>query len=206
MSERKIAMKRWLRLTSLFLLTFVAAWLGVAQTAQSRTATHRIKLRQTTEIQGYSCDKGYTWLYADGKLNECWVSQETQYGDALIPRGSVIYLTPDGRTEIAMLQHNTEIADVKCSGGNWLLGPSEGAMTSFYPSGKLKLCYLAGDQMVQGVPCRHEESILGVAYGIAVKHPNDPDIEFYESGKLKSCTLTKDFGGKRRGEHFQQAQ
>jgi antitoxin component YwqK of YwqJK toxin-antitoxin module len=168
--------------------------------------THRTKLKQDTEIQGYPCAKGYTWFYADGKLSECAVSQETQYGDALIPRGSVIYLTPDGRTEIAMLQHNTEIADVKCSGGNWLLGPSEGAMTSFYPSGKLKLCYLAGDQMVQGVPCRHEESILGVAYGIAVKHPNDPDIEFYESGKLKSCTLTKDFGGKRRGEHFQQAQ
>ena len=181
---------------------------GVTQTgnSQSRPVTHRTKLKQDTEIQGYPCAKGYTWFYADGKLSECAVSQETQYGDALIPRGSVIYLTPDGRTEIAMLQHNTEIADVKCSGGNWLLGPSEGAMTSFYPSGKLKLCYLAGDQMVQGVPCRHEESILGVAYGIAVKHPNDPDIEFYESGKLKSCTLTKDFGGKRRGEHFQQGQ
>jgi antitoxin component YwqK of YwqJK toxin-antitoxin module len=207
MSERKIAMKRMGRLVAVCVL-LVGVGYGVTQTgnSQSRPVTHRTKLKQDTEIQGYPCAKGYTWFYADGKLSECAVSQETQYGDALIPRGSVIYLTPDGRTEIAMLQHNTEIADVKCSGGNWLLGPSEGAMTSFYPSGKLKLCYLAGDQMVQGVPCRHEESILGVAYGIAVKHPNDPDIEFYESGKLKSCTLTKDFGGKRRGEHFQQAQ
>lgn len=207
MSERKIAMKRMGRLVAVCVL-LVGVGYGVTQTgnSQSRPVTHRTKLKQDTEIQGYPCAKGYTWFYADGKLSECAVSQETQYGDALIPRGSVIYLTPDGRTEIAMLQHNTEIADVKCSGGNWLLGPSEGAMTSFYPSGKLKLCYLAGDQMVQGVPCRHEESILGVAYGIAVKHPNDPDIEFYESGKLESCTLAKDFGGKRRGEHFQQAQ
>ena len=189
-------------------LVAASAGCGVAQTgnSQSRPVTHRIKLRQATEIQGYPCAKGYAWLYADGKLNECFVSQETQYGEALIPGGSVIYLKPDGRPEIAMLQHDSEIAGVKCSGGNWLLGPSEGAMTSFYPSGKLKLCYLAGDRVVQGVPCRHEESILGVAYGIAIKHPNDPDIEFYESGKLESCTLAKDFGGKRRGEHFQQGQ
>jgi ABC-type nickel/cobalt efflux system permease component RcnA len=206
MSERKIAMKRWLRLTSLFLLTFVAAWLGVAQTAQSRTATHRIKLRQTTEIQGYPCAKGYAFLYADGKLENCAVSKEIAFGEAKLPVGSLVILLPDGRPKYAMMEHNVEVAGVKCSGGNWLLGPSEGAMTSFYPSGKLKLCYLAGDQMVQGVPCRHEESILGVAYGIAVKHPNDPDIEFYESGKLESCTLAKDFGGKRRGEHFQQGQ
>jgi hypothetical protein len=73
-----------------------------------------------------------------------------------------------------------------------------------YPSGKLNLCYLAGDQVVQGVPCRHEESILGVAYGLLVKHPNDPDIEFYESGKLQSCTLSRDYASQHRGDHFTQ--
>ena len=30
--------------------------------------------------------------------------------------------------------------------------------------------------------------------------------KFYESGKLESCTLGKDYGGKRRREHFQQGQ
>ena len=187
-------------------LVVMAVGCGVTQTAQPRPVTHRIKLRQATEIQGYPCAKGYAWLYADGKLNECFVSQETQYGEALIPGGSVIYLKPDGRPEIAMLQHDSEIAGVKCSGGNWLLGPSEGAMTSFYPSGKLWTCSLAGDQVVQGVPCRHEESILGVAYSIFVKHQDiDFGIEFYQSGKLKSCMLAKDYGGKRRGERFMQA-
>jgi antitoxin component YwqK of YwqJK toxin-antitoxin module len=34
----------------------------------------------------------------------------------------------------------------------------------------------------------------------------DGGAKFYESGKLESCTLAKDFGGKRRGEHFQQGQ
>jgi len=198
MGERKVVMKRMSGLVAV--LVVAAAGCGVTQTgnSQSRLVTHRTKLKQDTEIQGYPCAKGYTWFYADGKLSECAVSQETQYGEALIPRGSSIDLKPDGRPEIAMLEHDSEIAGVKCSGGNWLLGPREGAMTSFYPSGKLKLCYLAGDRVVQGVPCRHEESILGVAYGIAIKHPNDPDIEFYESGKLKSCTLSEDFGGQKK--------
>jgi hypothetical protein len=44
-----------------------------------------------------------------------------------------------------MLQHNSVIAGVKCSGGNWLLGPSEGAMTALYPCGKLHSCKLSHD-------------------------------------------------------------
>jgi antitoxin component YwqK of YwqJK toxin-antitoxin module len=153
-------------------------------------------------IQGYSCAKGYTWFYADGKLNECFVSQETQYGEALIPRGSVIYLKPDGRPDFAMLEHDSEVAGVRCSGGNWLLGPSEGAMTVFYPSGKLEQCWLAGDQSVQGVPCM-TAGFIGL-FGDGARR--DGGAKFYESGKLESCTLAKDFGGKRRGEHFQQGQ
>jgi hypothetical protein len=180
-------------------MLLVGAGFGVTQTAQSGTAAQRTKLQQDTEIQGYPCAKGYTWFYADGKLNECFVSQETQYGEALIPRGSVIYLKPDGRLDFAMLEHDSEFAGVKCSGGNWLLGPSEGAMTGFYPSGKLQACYLVGDQVVQGVPCRHGESILGVAYSLFVKHQNiDFGIEFYQSGKLKSCMLSEDFGGQKK--------
>ena len=195
-------MKRWLRLTSLFLLTFVAAWLGVAQTAQSRTATHRIKLRQDTEIQGYPCAKGYAWLYADGKLESCAVSKEFVFGEAKLPVGSILALKWTGAPKYAMMEHDSKVAGVKCSGGNRLLGPSEGAMTVLYPSGKLEQCWLAGDQSVQGVPCM-TAGFIGL-FGDGARR--DGGAKFYESGKLQSCTLAKDYGGKRRGEHFQQGQ
>ena len=52
------------------LLVLVGVGNGVAQTAQPRPVTHRTKLRQDTEIQGYPCAKGYAWFYADGKLDE----------------------------------------------------------------------------------------------------------------------------------------
>ena len=174
---------------------------GVAQTAQPRPATHRTKLKQDTVIQGYPCAKGYTWFYADGKLRDCTVSQETQYGEALIPRGSLIYLKPDGTLSEVNLAHDTRIHSVLCKGGGFL-GPAEGAETDFYPSGKLEQCWLAGDQSVQGVPCM-TAGFIGL-FGDGARRGGG--AKFYESGKLESCTLGKDYGGKRRREHFQQGQ
>jgi len=67
---------------------------------------------------------------------------------------------------------------------------------AFYPSGKLKQCYLAGDQMVQGVPCM-SGGFFGDGRGGGAK--------FHESGKLASCKLTKDFGAWHKGDRFVQA-
>ena len=184
-------------------LVVVAGGCGVTQpgTAQSRPVPHRTKLKQDTEIQGTPCAKGYAWLYADGKLESCVVSKEFAFGEAKLPVGSILALEWTGAPNYAMLQHNSEIAGVKCSGGNWLLGPSEGAMTVFYPSGKLEQCWLAGDQSVQGVPCM-TAGFIGL-FGDGARRGGG--AKFYESGKLESCTLGKDFGGKRQGELFMQA-
>jgi hypothetical protein len=202
MGERKIAMKRWLGVALVVLFVLVAARTSAAQTAQSRPVTHRTRLQQDTEIQGYPCAKGYAWLYADGKLESCAVSKEFVFGEAKVPVGSILALERTGAPKYAMMQRDSVVAGVKCSGGNWLLGPSEGAMTVFYPSGKLEQCWLAGDQSVQGVPCM-TAGFIGL-FGDGARR--DGGAKFYESGKLESCTLAKDFGGKRRGEHFQQGQ
>jgi hypothetical protein len=68
-------------------------------------------------------------------------------------------------------------------------------MVAFYPSGKLKQCYLAGDQMVQGVPC-----MSGGFFGDG----RGGGAQFHENGKLKSCKLTKDFGAWHKGDRFVQ--
>jgi hypothetical protein len=190
-----------IRLVAVCML-LVGVGCGVTQTAQSRPATHRTTLQQDIEMQGYPCAKGYAWLYADAKLESCAVSRAFALGEAMLPLGSILHLRPDGRPQFAVLQHDSVVAGVKCSGGNWLLGPSEGSMTGFYPSGKLQQCWLAGDQVVQGVPCM-TAGFIGL-FGDGARR--DGGAKFYESGKLESCTLAKDFGGKRRGDHFQQAQ
>ena len=52
-------------------------------------------------------------------------------------------------------------------------------MTGFYPSGKLKLGWLAGDQSVQGTPCKAGGFFADVFEGGA-------GTLFWENGKLGS--------------------
>jgi hypothetical protein len=80
--------------------------------------------------------------------------------------------------------------------GGSFLGPGEGPMVAFYPSGRLKQCYLANDQVVQGVPCMNG-GLFGDGRG--------GGVIFQEDGKLKSCKLTRDFDAFRRGDRFVQA-
>jgi hypothetical protein len=178
-----------------------AAGCAVAQTPQPHTAIHQVKLQQDTVIQGYPCARGYASYYSGGRLASCGVSKETAFGEATLPERSILSLLEDGRPEGAMMAHDTVIAGVKCGGGNWLLGPSEGAATGFYPNGKLKICFLAGDQAVQGVPCM-TAGFIGM-FGDGARR--DGGAQFYETGKLKSCTLTRDFASLHRGGHFVQA-
>ena len=176
------------------LLTTALFCLLATSWAADKPQTTRKTLEQPTEIQGYPCAKGYAWFLADGKLANCTVSREVVFGEARIPAGSWITLLPDGTPRIAQLKHDAKVAGMLCMGGG-LLGPSEGAMTAFYRSGKLEQCFLAGDQTVQGVPCMNG-GIFGDGTGSGAL--------FHENGKLKSCKLTKDYGGRHKGDRFVQ--
>jgi antitoxin component YwqK of YwqJK toxin-antitoxin module len=92
------------------------------------------------------------------------------------------------------MSRDAPILGMTCMGGS-LLGTSEGSVVAFYPSGKLKQCYLAGDQVVQGVPC-----MSGGFFGDG----RGGGAMFNENGKLKSCKLTKDFGAQHKGDRFVQ--
>jgi hypothetical protein len=170
------------------------------QATEQAKQLHRKSLAQETQIEGYTCAKGVAWFYADGRLNECGVPRDTYFGVAHIPAGSWINLREDGRPDFVFLKRDTEIGGVTCSGGNWLLGPSEGASTVFYPSGKLQQCWLAGDQSIQGVPCM-TSGFIGM-FGDGAQRGGGAN--FYESGKLKSCTLARDYAGLKRGQRFAQ--
>lgn len=174
---------------------FIPILFGVICTsaAVAQEAEHR-RLDQPVVIQGYSCDRGDAWFYRNGKLNRCVVSRDSVFGEAWVPDGSIISLRPDGAPLRVMLLHQTEIHGVRCAGAG-LLGPAEGSVTEFYPSGKIRLCFLAGDQAVQGIPC----ATGGIWKAIVSR---EFPIEFAEDGKLKSCGLSADFRGQHRGEKF----
>ena len=179
-------------------MVLATAFLGISLTTSPGPTkqTYRKTLDQTQTVQGYPCAKGYAWFYADGRLQRCTISHDTLFGEVAIPTQSIIELRHDGRPNYAMLVHNTFIKGLNCSGGG-PLGPGEGAMTVLYPSGKFRLCFLTQDQVVQGVPCAR-----GGFYRAMVSH--DVPVEFYESGRLKSCILSDDYRGLHRWNKFVQ--
>lgn len=168
----------------------------VAVCARSTQPLIRVRVAQNTSIQGYPCARGYAWFYQNGALNRCTVSRDTSFGEAQIPTGAIIQLRPDGTTQYVMLAHDAVVAGYKVRGGG-PLGPAEGAITSFYRSGKLHTIYLVEDQTIQGVPCR------GGQWGIFTDPINGGNfVEFYENGKLRGCKLTRDFGGQKTGRRI----
>jgi len=179
--------------TVLFFLIVLKAFTSCAQ---SLPQTMRRTLAQDTAIQGYPCTKGYAWLYRDGSLNRCTVARETAFGEAQIPAGSIIELLPNGTTHYVLLAHNANVLGYSAMGGG-VLGPGEGAVTSFYPDGKLRSVYLVGDRTIHGVPCR------GAQWGILTDPVNGGNyVEFYEDGRLRSCKLTQDDGGQKSGQRL----
>ncbi|MGD0347220.1 MAG: hypothetical protein ABSA85_10715 [Terracidiphilus sp.] len=170
--------------------------LCVASSA-TQPQTTRKTLHQPTLIQGIPCAKDYTWFFASGQLEKCTVTREMPFGEITIPAGSWITLTKDGKPNIVQMPHDAPVLGLECQGGG-LLGTGEGPVVALYPSGKLKVCFLASDQAVQGVPCSHG------GFFSTLSGP-DPGVYLYESGKLRQCRLTADFGGKRKSELFKQA-
>jgi hypothetical protein len=148
------------------------------------------RLDSPREIQGYPCAATYAWFFANGKLKSCQVSREIPFGEITVPAKSWINLNDDGSPAFVFLGHDAKINGYLCKGG----GGTEGPSTALYPSGKLKTCWLAEDTLVNGVPCMHA-SFLGDVFG------GTSELDFFESGAIKGCKLSRDFTVDGRSFH-----
>lgn len=146
-----------------------------------------------TTIQGYRCATGAAWFYEGGRLRTCSVAISTAFGEAVVPAGSTIYLLPEGTPSYVFLSRNTEIHGYTCR------GVKHDLMTSFYPNGRLRVCWLAADQEIQSVPCMQTTFMGKMFRGVSEA------TLFYDNGQLKSCRVSQDVtvqGEKfKRGEH-----
>ncbi|MGD0579124.1 MAG: hypothetical protein ABSC08_09375 [Bryobacteraceae bacterium] len=163
---------------------------GAAYGSGQRPHVERKDLDKPTEIQGHPCAAGYAWFYDGGALNSCRVARDVPFGEARVGAGSWIYLTSDGKPQSVFLRHDTRIGPATCMGS--AMG-REGITTVFFPSGKLKLCFLADDQEIQGVPCAHG-GFFSELFG------GDASTKFYENGGLRACRLSR--AATVRGKRF----
>jgi hypothetical protein len=163
--------------------------------ASEPNALHN-KLPHDTVIQGYPCAKGDAWFYPDGSLDQCILSRTTVLGDLQVPRRSVIELWPDGATRHVTLPHSAVISGYRVR-GVFLRGTSEDDVTAFYPSGKLRSIVLADAQTIQGVPCGADAATL-----FSDSNDDGNRVDFYEDGRLQSCSLTRDYGGQKSAQRL----
>jgi hypothetical protein len=120
------------------------------------------------------------------------LARDTGFGEALVPAGSYIYLLEDGTPSYVYLSRDTEIHGHSCR------GVSHDLMTSFYPGGQLKVCWLASDQEIQGVPCVQTTFLGKLFEGAAVA------VFFHQNGRLESCKVSRDVT--IQGEAFKRGQ
>lgn len=159
-------------------------WLCLAALAYGqgeRSNLERRRLSRPTDLQGFRCAADYAWFYPGGALESCRVERDTPFGEARVGAGSWIFLRSDGKPWSVFLRHDTKIGQSTCMGS--AMG-REGSSTVFFPSGKLKLCFLAADQEIQGVPCAHGGFFSGMFGG-------DVSTEFYENGELHACRAAR---------------
>jgi hypothetical protein len=186
-----------MRIALLFALVLCTVFESLS--AASEPNAVRAKIPHATIIQGYPCARGNVWFYPDGSLNQCAISRATSFGEAQIPRRSVIELWPNGATRYLTLSHNTILSGYRALGGSALLriGSFQPSINAFYPSGKLRTLYLVDDQIIQGIPCRGGATSLSYT---SLQGGNQ--VDFYEDGQLRSCKLTHDYAGQRSGQRL----
>jgi len=85
--------------------------------------------------------------YRDGKLRSCTLAREDTLSGQPLPAGTVVHLTNEGHLDWCFLQQDTEIQGHLCR------GKGHGFMTGFHPNGRLRIAWLARDEIIQGIPC-----------------------------------------------------
>ena len=139
----------------------------------------RRTLAENTEIGGVPCRAGLAWMRPDGTLASCSLSRPAEIRGASLPAGSRVALEPDGSIRFVFLPGDTVVEGHRCRGGghDW--------MTRFHPNGRLRTCWLADDEEIDGVPCRRASFWQDVFGGGA-------STELREDGSLAACAAARE--------------
>ena len=152
--------------------------------------TVRSKPVSPVEIDGVPCAAGYVFTFErTGRLHQCGLDRDAVVHDAGLRKGTTVALNPDGTIRYVFLPGTTMVGEHSCR------GQGHGWMTHFHPNGELRLCWLARDEVIQGVPCSRATfwgEFLGGKYATT---------EFHDNGRLSSCIASA--GTDVDGQHYE---
>lgn len=185
MSRRRASARPWLVSVSvcmcgagIMLTAARSAEASAGQVQGPRSTSRREPLREPRTIEGVPCER-FASYSVDGQLVSCVLSTGHTIGPVALPANTFIALRPDRSVADVHLGENMRYDGHTCRGS----GPDDW-MTGFYPDGRLRYCFLAADETIDGVPCRKGTFWGEISGGVMV--------QFHPDGKLKSCRLTAD--------------
>ena len=142
----------------------------------------KIQLRSVTVIDGVACaptGRASAWTFPSGTLESCPLAHDTIVGGHHIDAGTWLYFNENRLLLGAWFEQDTRLAGHVCKGTGY-----KGWSVRFHPSGSLQSCFLAGEETIQGVPCR-KGSFWGELTG-------GVQVSFHDNGALESCSVARD--------------
>jgi hypothetical protein len=167
--------------------TLAAAALLVVGTVRSEAQTQfeRRRLPATVVIDGITCGptgRAFAEFHPSGRLAECPLANDTEFSGQRLPATTWVSFNADGSLHGAWLPRDVELNGHLCHGTGY-----KGFRVLFHPSGALKLCFLAADTEIQGVPCLHG------SFWTEIRGGGKSAVHFREGGQLLRCQASRKF-------------
>jgi hypothetical protein len=170
---------KWAIAAALVAAVFVVVG-GLRTHAFDKERPARETLGSETVISGIPCAPGYAWRYTDGRLGRCTLARAATIDGAALPAQTTVALEANGRIAYVFLPGTIVIEGHSCR------GHGHDVMTQFHPGGRLKLCWLEHDEVIQGLPCA-KTTFLGEMFG------GPPSgVAFAADGRLSGCRISRD--------------
>jgi hypothetical protein len=164
------------------LLTAIAALTLAAPASAQKPPLTKIQLRSVTVIDGVACGptgRASAWTFPSGTLESCPLAHDTIIAAQQFDAGTWLYFDQNRQLVGAWLEQDTRLGGHVCKGTGY-----KGWSVRFHPNGTLQSCFLAGEETIQGVPCR-KGSFWGELTG-------GVQVSFYDDGSLESCSAARD--------------
>lgn len=159
------------------------SWQNVSRAQEPEV--HRRQLVSPEIIDGVHCAPTGNFsaeTFPDGTLRSCPVLNDTVIAGHSLFADTWITLDSLRRLEHAWLSRNTVLAGHLCKGTGF-----KGYSVRFREDGSLRLCFLAEDSVIDGVPCVHGSfwtEIRGGRKSVLLVHPD---------GTLAGCQASRAF-------------
>ena len=159
----------------------IAALVLAAPARAQEPPLTKVQLRTVTVIDGVACGptgRASAWTFPSGRLESCPLAHDSIVSGHTFEAGTWLYFDEKGLLIGAWLEDDSLLQGHRCKGTGY-----KGWSVQFHPNGALRSCFLAHEETIQGIPCRHGSFWGEITGGV--------QTTFHDNGSLESCAVAR---------------